>query len=312
MGSTDLSIAPNMLQSGSYSAQRLRQMVTSLWPEGVVGLTDLAVSQRGAGANMSVDVAAGDAYILGDAVTRQGMYHVRNDATVNVAVTAADATNPRIDRVVATIKDDAHDASGLNICRIQTVDGTPTVGATLTNLSGAAAIPASSLHLANILVSASPDVTIVTGDISDQRVFVTKGCRIYNSANINIGTSGTAQTLTFDSERFDYDGMHSTSSNTSRITFNTAGVYYFQGNITFALNTTGIRKGIVLLNGGTTIARTAGLATTGLSHDLQVAGVYAFSAGDYIELQAYQNSGGALDVSASLNFTPEFMALRIR
>lgn len=47
---------------------------------------DFAVTQRGAGANASVDVAGGHALINGDDVTGQGCYQAWNDGTVNVAV----------------------------------------------------------------------------------------------------------------------------------------------------------------------------------------------------------------------------------
>ena len=47
-------------------------------------------------------------------------------------------------------------------------------------------------------------------------------CRAYNNANISM-TSGAATAVTLNSERFDNAAMHSTSSNTSRITVPTGG-----------------------------------------------------------------------------------------
>jgi hypothetical protein len=49
-------------------------------------------------------------------------------------------------------------------------------------------------------------------------------CRVYNSGNQTI-SNATWTDLTFDSELYDTDTMHDTSSNTNRITFTTAGVY---------------------------------------------------------------------------------------
>lgn len=168
MGTTNLANAPVSLQAGNYSAVDLRRMVTTMLGEGIVGANDFAVTQRAAGANMSVDVAAGQAYVKGDTITDQGHYFVRSSAVVNVPVTASDATNPRIDRVVLEIKDDAHDSSGLNIGRIRTIDGTPTAGATLTNLNGAAAVPNSCLLLSNHLVPAGA-TTVTTANMQDRR-----------------------------------------------------------------------------------------------------------------------------------------------
>jgi hypothetical protein len=52
--------------------------------QGVASAGGFAVTQRGAGANLSVDVAGGLAYVVGDDVTNQGTYQPWNDATANV------------------------------------------------------------------------------------------------------------------------------------------------------------------------------------------------------------------------------------
>lgn len=46
------------------------------------------------------------------------------------------------------------------------------------------------------------------------------GCRVYKSSGQTVG-AGNTDAITFDSEIFDTDGLHSTSSNTSRITIPT-------------------------------------------------------------------------------------------
>jgi microcystin-dependent protein len=68
----------------------LNNIVVAARGWGVV--TGLAVSERGAGANMSVDVALGTAYINGTNLSK--------GSTTNVVVTAADATYDRYDLVV--------------------------------------------------------------------------------------------------------------------------------------------------------------------------------------------------------------------
>ena len=75
-----------------YSAQEMRQYVRAQLTmasgvggeQGVVASSGFTVTQRGAGANMSVDVASGLAYVVGDDVTNQGTYQVWNDGTFNV------------------------------------------------------------------------------------------------------------------------------------------------------------------------------------------------------------------------------------
>lgn len=134
-------------------------------------------------------------------------------------------------------------------------------------------------------------------------------CRVYNSAPISHVASGTVQAVTFDSERYDTDTMHSTSVNTSRITFTTAGTFAVFGNLAFAANATGFRAIELRLNGTTYIASIVIPAVGGgIPTRLGVYTEYAFTAGQYVELIANQTSGGALNLEQSGNAYPEFGA----
>lgn len=140
--------------------------------EAPLSMGSYVVSQRGAGANMSVDIAAnaGNGVVVqGDAVTAQGRYVVPpHSAVINEAIAAADPTNSRIDRVVLEIKDSVHDASGLNQAQVRVITGTPTGGATAENGTGAAAEPASAITLAFVQVDAAVG-SIVNAKIKDMR-----------------------------------------------------------------------------------------------------------------------------------------------
>jgi hypothetical protein len=72
----------------------------------------------------------------------------------------ANPTLPRIDRVVVQIRDQNVVGGGDTSIdgKFRVVAGTPTAGATLSNLSGAAAVPANSFLLANVLVPAGATV----------------------------------------------------------------------------------------------------------------------------------------------------------
>lgn len=141
--------------------------------------------------------------------------------------------------------------------------------------------------------------------------FYTPSCRIFNSASQSPANI-TETALTFDSERFDTDNMHSTSVNTSRITINTAGLYSIAGMMSWAANGTGIRQIGIRLNGATYVALVlvassgAGAATL-----MNVGTLYRFAVNDYVELVGYQSSGGALAVAVNGNYSPEFTACRI-
>lgn len=130
------------------------------WREGVRGFGDLLVAAQ-ATPNMTVQVAAGLAFVKGTSNTFQGLYTVANDASVNVTITAAHATLGRRDLIVARIQD-AFYAGAANTATIEVVTGTAASSPV------DPALPASSLLLARITVD--PAVTSITNaKITDLR-----------------------------------------------------------------------------------------------------------------------------------------------
>lgn len=133
-------------------------------------------------------------------------------------------------------------------------------------------------------------------------------CRVRNSANLVIA-NGALTALTFDSERFDNAALHSTSSNTSRITIPTgwAGVLVPSVTVEWAANAAGHRGVVLLVNGADRIAdlEVPSIGAIVMSQTL-TAPPWKFAAGDYVEVQVYQNSGGNLAVNASAKYSPEF------
>jgi len=123
------------------------------------------------------------------------------------------------------------------------------------------------------------------------------GCRLTNSVAQTVANS-TRTALTFDTESFDTDGFHSTSSNTSRITIPSgkAGKYLVTAGVTFAgPNATGAREVYLFKNAGFysqvfTLGSSAGSSGTGISDIIDLA------VGDYIEIRVEQATGGSLDI----------------
>lgn len=159
------------------------------------------------------------------------------------------------------------------------------------------------------------DTSAVTSDkIASGAVTLSKEAtrprvRAYRSTNQTI-PNNTATSLLLTAERWDSDGEHSTSSNTSRFTIVTAGVYVMTTHIAWDNNGTGTRLVNFQLNGATDIgaSRLPGLATA--NQQMSVATVFYFSAGDYVEVVVKQDSGGNLDVVAADDYGCEFsMAL---
>lgn len=135
--------------------------------QGIVGATDLAVSQHGAG-TMSVDVAAGAAWITGDdSPTVQGSYRVYNDGTVNLVIGANASGNPRIDLVIAEVLDSTW-AGASNLWRLRAVAGTP--GA----VPVAPACPVDAIPLATVAV-ANGASQILTANITGTGVLASIG-----------------------------------------------------------------------------------------------------------------------------------------
>lgn len=192
--------APLVTQQGvgtspGYGAIDLRRMVDGNFQEGVGGSTDFMVVERGVGPNLSVDItmpAGGWAKVQGDTFTGQGLYTVPTHAsTINEAIATADSSNPRVDIVILEVLDNAHDASGNNLARVRVLSGTPSVGATLDNRTGAPALPGSALLLADVLVPAS-DTTVSNSQIRDRRKWARGARRAMSRASSDITVSSSS------------------------------------------------------------------------------------------------------------------------
>jgi len=134
------------------------------------------------------------------------------------------------------------------------------------------------------------------------------GCRVRNSGN-ELLTTGVVAELTFDSERYDTDAYHSTAVNTTRLTVPAGldGIYSLAGAVEFAANATGVRLLRIRLNGATIIANIVqNAAGGGNTTPITIATLYQLAVGDFVELQAFQTSGGNLNVLATGNYSPEF------
>lgn len=135
-------------------------------------------------------------------------------------------------------------------------------------------------------------------------------CGVYNSANISIANA-TFTAVAFDSERVDVGGMHSTSSNTSRLVVpaDNAGWFDSKACASFTANATANRFAAIRLNGSTYLARQVQPAcTVSATSDLAFSRDYQLIVGDYLELVVEQDSGGALNLLASTNYSPEMTA----
>jgi len=138
----------------------------------------------------------------------------------------------------------------------------------------------------------------------------TEGARVRHSANQSIANN-TPTVLTFDTEGYDTDGIYDAGSPT-RLTCQTAGKYLIFALATFAYNAaTGKRHIIRLkLNNTTEIGSAEGVSGGG-NPGLTAVTTYNLSVGDYVEVTAYQDTGGALNIVSEGLYSPAFMMQRI-
>src|SRR5581483_11860377 len=132
------------------------------------------------------------------------------------------------------------------------------------------------------------------------------GARLTNSAAINIAT-GVPTALTFDTARTNSGGWISTDS--SKFTVTTPGMYAVFATASFAANGTGQRTLQIKVNGSTTVASSRVEAAKSGVTDVTVGTIYELDTDDYVEIYATQNSGGNLDVLKAANYSPEFAVL---
>lgn len=181
------------LQNAGANADEVRRFIATAIgdSDGVYAAGDLAVTEKSGTPDMSVDVAAGRIFVKGTEATYQGTYFAENDAAFNVAITAADATNPRKDLVVVRIQDAVYSGS-TNDITIEVVTGTPAAS------PAEPAVPANSFELAMIDVPAN-DTSIENAQITDRRTLLAREAERWSTGRtITLTGDATGTSPSFD------------------------------------------------------------------------------------------------------------------
>jgi hypothetical protein len=138
-----------------------------------------------------------------------------------------------------------------------------------------------------------------------------KACRVYHSADQAIANAAVTQ-LAFDSERFDTDAIHDSAVNNDRLTAKTAGKYVITACVQFDVAAGGIRSLQLRYNGIGTVIGVQYVPPAAANPVIgTVTTIYDLAVGDYVQVWVYQTSGGALNVQAAPNYSPEFSMSRI-
>jgi hypothetical protein len=323
-------LTPTLLDTKSYDFSVVRNIWTSqIVQSGIIDKGHFAITPKASQPPLAITVAAGEAWVKATAGTRNGAYHVVNDAAVDINLTAADATNPRIDRVVVRINDSSDLASSTDIPDLYVITGTPSAGATLANLTGAGAAPANSLTLGFVRVTAgmtsttsgniggwgepynNPGAGAVAGAppayaFGRPSSFI-PACEVTRSADLSVANA-TATVVPYTAENLDNDGCHDNSTNNSRITIQTPGTYTVTAQSQFALNSGGGRQSSIRVAELFTIASSLNNGNAGIATNSSVSWTGRIGYGGIFDHQVYQNSGGALNLSYIAFAMPYFRA----
>lgn len=123
-------------------------------------------------------------------------------------------------------------------------------------------------------------------------------CRAHQTAPQNV-SSGVLTTLLFQAESVDTDAMHSTVTNTGRLTVTTPGRYRVTAACGIAQHATGSRTLRIAKNGATVAATRVAANTAAASTIMQVTDSVLCVAGDYIEATFQQDAGGILSTNGT-------------
>lgn len=183
-------------KSNEEGISRLLQKISGTQNKGIIGTADMAATQNGT-PNMTVNVAVGDIVIPYSSYQFNGWI----DAVKNVTVNAADPSNPRIDRVVAYVDLSVVSSTNSNnpgALKFKAVPGTP-AGSPVRPIDATVQTSVGSgnpfIDVADLAVSAA-DTSIVTGDITDKRIFFQLGSGIGGIMLAQAGTVSVANNVT--------------------------------------------------------------------------------------------------------------------
>lgn len=142
---------------------------------------------------------------------------------------------------------------------------------------------------------------LVNAELRDALNFMLQApyCEVSHNTTQSIANN-TAVEVTFNTEWYDTDSMHDTATNNSRITSATTGIYLVTAQVAFAPNTTGTRELWLRRSDGTVYGRQSFNPANNNNGFLSTAWHVPLTAGQYVETFAFQNSGGALNISNAL------------
>jgi len=160
----------------------------------------------------------------------------------------------------------------------------------------------------------SATITVITQDgiyIDSASVYIGSDyVRVRNSIELSI-PDGVQTIITFDTEVSDINDMHDSNENTGRLLALRSGVYIITGELGYYGDAIGERQLFIVKNGAVVIGISSVTDLNTVAPYISLSTTVFLDAGDYVELQTYQNSGGTLNIGAGEDYTPCFMMANV-
>lgn len=279
--------APLWQQASSYAAALDRALISALWPAGgATGARPTVVTNQ-----MQLNVPPGFCTVpLGN----NGAALCRWDATEVVNFTAA-ATNPRIDVVVCTVRDNAIDAGANNDFIFQAVAGVPGASPVVP------ATPANSYALMNVLIPANA-ANLNTATLTDRRAPLGPGAgihaRVFRNGAFNLATGSPGAAVVFDTVDDDPSGLWRTNGT---LVLPCAGRWDLRAQIAAAFSASGQAITARLRVNGTIVNQDARHGSFSWGGQTLVTYTYRAAAGDVIDAFGSNNAGALVGTTGSTN-----------
>ena len=129
------------------------------------------------------------------------------------------------------------------------------------------------------------------------------GCSLWKSAN-QTANNVTQTPVSFNNEDFDTSGFHDNVTNNDRVTIPTglSGKYLVTSKVDFSANATGQRVLYHFINGVLVNLAISPVNSSTNGSSFELSGVYNLSAGNFIQMQIYQDSGSALNILGAAQY----------
>jgi hypothetical protein len=146
------------------------------------------------------------------------------------------------------------------------------------------------------LTGSYPDPGLASGVVTPTNFGAIPTVRAFRTTGQSIVSGASTASITMDAERYDIGDVHSTTTNAERLVAPVTGVYLITGFVRWGANAAGTRFIALHTSGvdGTWLATDWRQAAGGPSNitDQTVTTLTRLTAGQWVALQAYQDSGG--------------------